>query len=137
MVLNSNSLHCRKRRRLHYWNPRLPGKTARVAMPQDHLTSLGTATMSKKMVVNEGPSIMESQAENKQTACTLRVVWTGKETPGKGLQTNCENSIKSSEGVLTSEGRQYIRKSGSPSTHFCDFTSVQGTAQYEFSCLLW
>lgn len=52
----------------------------------------------------------------KQADCIqpLRVVWTGKETPDKGLQANWENSIQSSEGVLSSEGRQHIRKSEVP-----------------------
>lgn len=113
MALNSNSLPCRRRRQLYSWNPSFPGKTARVAGPQDHLTSLEDSNNIQKMVVGEGLGTMGSQAENKETAYNLwGFVWTGKETPDKGLQANCENSIKSSEGVLTSEGWQCIGRVG-------------------------
>lgn len=71
MALNFNSLHCKRRRQLYSWNPRFPGKTARVALPQDYLTSLEDSNSVQKMVVGEGLGTMGSQAENKQTAYNL------------------------------------------------------------------
>lgn len=107
VALNSNRLHCRKRRQLHSWNPIFPGKTARAALPQDHLTSLEDSNNVQKMVVGEGLGTMGSQTENKQTAYNL---WGLCGLERKHLTKACKPTVK----ILSKALKEFsLQKDGS------------------------
>lgn len=84
-----------EKRRLHYWNSRFPGNTAKAALPQEHLASLGDSN-NVQNVVDEEPGIMGSVTGRKRPDCTQppRAVWTAVGPPDKGLQASRGDSVK-------------------------------------------